>query len=42
MVDLDSLFDAILAHSVPFKMKTSYLRLLFNGFIQSVDYVEDM
>ena len=33
IVDLDCLFDSILAQSVPFVMKTYYLRLLFNGFI---------
>ena len=33
MVSMDSLYDAILAHAVPFRMKTSYLRLLYNGFI---------
>ena len=42
MVSLDCLFDAILAHAVPFRMKTSYLRLLFNGYIQSVESISSI
>ena len=42
IVDIDCLFDSILAQSVPFKMKTVYLRLLFNGFIQSIDSVQEL
>lgn len=39
IVDLDSLLDSILAKAVPFKLKKSYFRLLFTGYIQEVDEV---
>ena len=42
VVHLDCLYESILAQSVPFRMKTTYLRLLFNGFIQSVEYVQSL
>ena len=37
---LESLLDTILAQAVPFIFKKSYLRLLFNGYIQEVDDVK--
>lgn len=36
IVDLDQLLDSLLAQAVPFVLKKSYLRLLFNGFIQEI------
>ena len=42
VVDLDCLFDSILAQSVPFRMKVLYLRLLFNGYIQKIEPVQDL
>lgn len=34
--------DSILAQAVPFTFKKSYLRLLFNGYIQEIDDVHMM
>ena len=40
IVDLDCLLDSILAVAVPYVLKKTYLRLLFNGYIQQVEDVQ--
>ena len=39
IVELDQLLDSLLAQAVPFVYKKSYLRLLFNGYIQELGEV---